>query len=136
MEAPSLNCCNLTTFNYDTTAGSTTAAVTTETSSRSHCYQRQTRWQHEPRSPGDKEEAGEAGEGGALVKCGGSRLDEGGGGAGRSSDGCYWSFFSESDESSLVPSSSGEVSSYLNISVSSPLSSATMTGKPTQAGTR
>lgn len=36
-----------------------------------------------------------------------------GGGAGRSSDGCYWSFFSESDESSLVPASSGEVSSYL-----------------------
>lgn len=94
-----------------------------------------------PVPPGNKEEAGEAGEGGASVKCGGSRLDGGWGrggqgGAGRSSDGCYWSFFSESDESSLVSASSGEVSSYLNISVSSPLSSATMTGKPTQAGTR
>lgn len=70
-----------------------------------------------PVSPGDEQEAGEAGAGGASVKCGGSRLDEkclrrGGGGGGRGSDGCYWSFFSDS-ESSLASVSSGGVSSYL-----------------------
>lgn len=35
-----------------------------------------------------------------------------GGGEG-CSDGCYWSFLSDSDDSSLAPSSSGGVSSYL-----------------------
>lgn len=100
----------------DTTTASMTAAIAMETSGCSQGISK-TKKNHKQKqvgnmssvSPGDEQEAGEAGGGGASemwwqqARC---RCLRGGGR-------CYWSFLSDSDESSLDAASSGETSSYL-----------------------